>query len=245
MTQARQITGKDGAPMVLIPAGEFTMGSSEADKLAQDDERPAHSVYLDAYYLDQYEVTTARYARFFQQTIRNTPAYWFEQVIQKYGNKPVVGVDWNDANAYCSWAGKRLPTEAEWEKAARGTDQRLYPWGNASPTPQLANFSRGFEFKNYEVLTDVGSFEQGKSPYGAYDMAGNVWEWTADWYDETYYKNSPERKPKGPSNGQYRVLRGGSWDIEPDGVRSASRDGDTPSDRLVLIGFRCAQDIPK
>jgi formylglycine-generating enzyme required for sulfatase activity len=134
----REITGKDGAPMVLILAGEFTMGS---DKLAQDDERPAHSVYLDAYYLDQYEMTTARYARFFQQTNRNTPTYWSEQIIQKHGNKPVVGVDWNDATAYCSWAGRRLPTEAEWEKAARGTDQRLYPWGNAAPSEQRANFN--------------------------------------------------------------------------------------------------------
>lgn len=211
--QAKTITSKDGAPMVLIPAGEFTMGSSAADKLAQDDERPAHSVYLDAYYLDQYEVSTARYARFFQQTNRDRPSYWSEQVIQKHGNKPVVGVDWNDANAYCSWAGKRMPTEAEWEKAARGTDQRQYPWGNAAPSEQRANFNHCCDFKDYEALTDAGSFEQGKSPYGAYDMAGNVWEWTSDWYGEDFYGKSPARNPTGPSSGQYRVLRGGSWDL--------------------------------
>ncbi|MDH4305576.1 MAG: SUMF1/EgtB/PvdO family nonheme iron enzyme, partial [Nitrospira sp.] len=123
--RARQITGKDGAPMVLIPAGEFMMGSRDDDKSASNDERPVHSVYLNAFYLDQYEVTTTRYATFFQETNRTAPQYWSERVLKEHENKPVVGVHWNDAAAYCSWAGKRLPTEAEWEKAARGTDQRL------------------------------------------------------------------------------------------------------------------------
>jgi len=241
----RQITGKDGAPMVLIPAGEFIIGSRDDDKSADNDERPAHSVYLDGFYIDQYEVTTSRYAEFFQETNRPAPAFWSEQVLKQHGRKPVVGVHWNDAAAYCSWAGKRLPTEAEWEKAARGTDQRLYPWGNTVPNQQLANYNRGFEFKNYEVLTDVGSFEGGKSPYGAYDMAGNVWEWTADWYDESYYRTSPERNPKGPSSGEYRVFRGGSWGIASGNVRSADRDRNTPTIRSVNIGFRCARDVPK
>jgi len=243
--RARQITGKDGAPMVLIPAGEFIIGSRDDDKSADNDERPAHSVYLDGFYIDQYEVTTSRYAEFFQETNRPAPAFWSEQVLKQHGRKPVVGVHWNDAAAYCSWAGKRLPTEAEWEKAARGTDQRLYPWGNTVPNQQLANYNRGFEFKNYEVLTDVGSFEGGKSPYGAYDMAGNVWEWTADWYDESYYRTSPERNPKGPSSGEYRVFRGGSWGIASGNVRSADRDRNTPTIRSVNIGFRCARDVPK
>lgn len=124
---AKTITGKDGAPMVLVPAGEFTMGSRGDDKNASNDERPAHSVYLDAFYIDQYEVTTSRYARFFQETNRTAPGFWSDKVVKEHGSKPVVGVDWNDATAYCAWAGKRLPTEAEWEKAARGTDQRTFP----------------------------------------------------------------------------------------------------------------------
>lgn len=244
-TRDREITGKDGAPMVLVPAREFMMGSRQDDKSAENDERPAHSVYLDAYYIDQYEVTTTRYATFFRATNRRQPTYWSEQLLQQHGNKPVVGVDWNDASAYCAWAGKRLPTEAEWEKAARGTDQRPYPWGNATPNKTLANFERGFDFKDYGVLTDVGSFEEGKSPYGAYDMAGNVWEWVSDWYDEHYYSKSPARNPKGPSSGEYRVIRGGSWSDGPVLVRSAYRSRITPTNRLVYLGFRCAQDIPK
>jgi formylglycine-generating enzyme required for sulfatase activity len=217
---AKTINGKDGAPMVPVPAGEFMMGD---DKSGQNDERPSHPVYLGAFYIDQYEVTTSRYAKFFQETNRPVPEYWSAQVLRQHGRKPVVGVDWSDATTYCSWAGKRLPTEAEWEKAARGTDQRVYPWGNAAPNTTLANYNRGFDFKQYAALTDVGSFEQGKSPYGAYDMAGNVWEWTADWYDEHYYGKSPERNPKGPSSAEYRVIRGGSWLLAPVPVRSAYR----------------------
>jgi formylglycine-generating enzyme required for sulfatase activity len=242
MTQAREITGKDGAPMVLIPAGEFMMGSWDGDNQAVKDERPDHSVYLNAFYFDRYEVTTTRYARFFRETKRTIPEYWSEKVLTQHGRKPVVGVDWNDAVAYCAWAGKRLPTEAEWEKAARGTDQRLYPWGNAPPSEKLANFNHELDLKGYGMLTDVGSFETGKSPYGAYDMAGNVWEWTADWYDETYYKNSRERNPKGPSSGEYRVLRGGSWFAGSDRVRSAYRLRYFPTERNDLLGFRCTQD---
>jgi formylglycine-generating enzyme required for sulfatase activity len=243
---AKTITGKDGAPMVLVPAGDFIMGSRADDKVAGSDERPAHRVYLDAYYIDQYEVTTARYAKFFQETKRREPEFWSEQVLKQHTNKPVVGVDWNDAVAYCSWAGKRLPTEAEWEKAARGTDQRMYPWGDQAPTDQRANFNHCCDFKDYGALTEVGSFEGGKSPYGAYDMAGNVWEWVADWYDGDYYGKSPEQNPKGPSGGKYRVIRGGSWLVEPVVVRSADRHGWlAPTGRLGGVGFRCAQDVPQ
>lgn len=245
MTQEREITGKDGAPMVLVPAGEFMMGSREDDNSAQHDERPAHSVYLDAFYIDQYEVTTSRYARFFRETKRSVPEYWSEQVMQQHGRKPVVGVDWNDATAYCSWAGKRLPTEAEWEKAARGTDQRVYPWGNAAPSKALANFDRSYDFNDYGALTDIGSFVDGKSPFNAYDMAGNVWEWVADWYDETYYSKRPDRKPKGPLSGAYRVVRGGFSSVKPFDVRSAGRDRYGPMGRNASLGFRCAQDSPK
>jgi formylglycine-generating enzyme required for sulfatase activity len=230
--------------MVLIPAGVFTMGSLEDDKSADDNERPAHSVYLDAFYIDQYEVTTARFAKFIQESKRYAPDNIWSVQILKHGRKPVGEVDWYDAAAYCVWAGKRLPTEAEWEKTARGTDQRVYPWGNQPPTEQRANFDRGTTF-DYGMLADVGSFEGGKSPYGVYDMAGNVWEWVADWYGENYYGKSPERNPKGPSSGKERVARGGWWLNTPASLRSAFRERFSPTPSRGALGFRCAQDVPK
>lgn len=242
----REINGKDGAPMVLIPAGEYTMGSREEDKGVDNDERPAHRVNLDAFYIDQYEVTNSRYAKFFQKTKRAAPKYWSEQVLKQHGNKPVVEVDWSDASAYCAWARRRLPTEAEWERAARGTDQRLYPWGDTTPDRSFANLDNCCDFKNHSALTEVGSLGRGKSLYGVYDMAGNVWEWVADWYDESYYIKSPERNPNGPSQGILRVVRGGAWTSNPVSVRSAFRDKLSPSNRRAAqdgdLGFRCAQD---
>lgn len=244
-TQTREIISKDGAPMVLIPAGEFMMGSQQDDGIAGSDERPAHSVYLDAYYIDQYEVTTTRYTKFFQETKRTVPLYWSGQVLKRHARKPMVGVDWNDATAYCSWVGKRLPTEAEWEKAARGTDERSYPWGNEEPNDQRANFAHCCDFRDYDVLTNVGSFEEGKSSYSVYDMAGNVWEWVADWYGDAYYSMSPERNPKGPPRGMFRVLRGGSWNDKAGDMRSALRSRFSLTNQTNYIGFRCAQDVPK
>ena len=243
---AKTITGKDGAPMVLVPAGEFMMGSREEAESIYKDERPAHAVYLDAYYIDQYEVTIARYATFLHETKRSEPRYWSDEVLDQHGGKPVVEVDWSDATAYCAWVGNRLPSEAQWEKAARGTDGRTYPWGNEAPTPKLVNFWKGYREKFFEQgLTIVGGYEAGRSPYGVYDMAGNVWEWTADWYEESYYSRSPESNPKGPLSGQYRVLRGGSWNQADDNVRSTIRGKNPPSYRSNYIGFRCVQDVPK
>ena len=240
----REITGKDGAPMVLIPAGEFWMGSPDGE--GDKDEHPRHRVSLDAYSMDKFEVTVSQYAKFLQSTGRRDPDYWDRVNTSKHSNLPVVGVTWHDAEAYCQWAGKRLPTEAEWERAARGTDGRTYPWGNGQPTPELANFNKGYVKNAYdERLAPVDSYETGTSPYGLHHMAGNVWEWTADWYGDQYYANSPPNNPQGPSKGDYKVLRGGSWSYAPVYVRSADRTRFAPMARPDYFGFRCAQDSPQ
>jgi formylglycine-generating enzyme required for sulfatase activity len=161
----REIIGKDGAPMILVPNGEFTMGDGSYNNL----ERP---VYLDAYYIDKFELTVSRYAKYMDHI--GTKHGWTKADLLSHGDRPVVEVDWNDADAYCRWARKRLPNEAEWEKAARGTDGRIYPWGNEKPNPSLANFDWDGRqrWEGYRTLSVVGSYEAGKSPYGLYDMAG-------------------------------------------------------------------------
>jgi formylglycine-generating enzyme required for sulfatase activity len=224
--------------MVSIPAGEFTMGSQDGDP----DERPVHKVHVDAFSMDVYEVTVGQYAAFLQATGFNSPLDWQTMNQPAHQKRPVANVDWADAAAYCKWAGKRLPTEAEWEKAARGTDGRLYPWGNDAPTPLHSNHGKK-EWNNHEALAPVGTLEDGKSPYGVYDMAGNVWEWVSDWYDNNYYKNSPSQNPTGPSMGGFKVIRGGSWNSNPRNLRSADRYWDPPSFRsLYFPGFRCAKN---
>ncbi len=165
----------DDAPMVMIAAGEFAMGVDGT--IGLDDERPRHTVWLDAYRMDLYEVTTSRYARFLAATGRTPPWLWDMVNPAIHGDRPVIGVDWHDADAYCRWAAKRLPTEAEWEKAARGTDERQFPWGNQAPTAELANFAVGARFSYSQTLMPVGRYEKGKSPFGLFDMAGNAWEW--------------------------------------------------------------------
>ncbi|MEK7761082.1 MAG: SUMF1/EgtB/PvdO family nonheme iron enzyme [Nitrospirota bacterium] len=244
MTQDHEITGKGDAPMMLIPAGEFWMGSPNG--VGAPDEHPRHRVYLDAYYMDRFEVTVSRYTESMQSTGRQDPRYWKQVKTGKHSDLPVIGVDWHDAEAYCRWVGKRLPTEAEWEKAARGTDGRTYPWGNNKPTTRLGNFMKKTLANAYdERLAPAESYEEGQSPYGLHHMAGNVWEWTADWYDEHFYAASPQRNPTGPLTGTYKVIRGGSWDDEPVDVRSAYRGKYQPMERYDNIGFRCAQDRPK
>jgi len=230
----KEITGKDGAPMVLVPAGEFTMGSGSAI-------RP---VSVEAFYMDKYEVTVARYGKFLKATKRKEPDKWDTVKFPQDADRPVTGVDWEDANAYCRWAGKRLPTEVEWEKAARGTDGRLYPWGNDPPNPRLANYQQE-RSSSGGGLAAVGSYEAGKSPYGLYDMAGNVWEWVADWYDEDYYRHGPNRNPPGPERGEEKVIRGGSWDFQAQALLVVSRLSYAPTMRAGFIGFRCAQDAAR
>jgi formylglycine-generating enzyme required for sulfatase activity len=233
-----EITGKDGAMMVLVPAGEFVMGSDDS----QDDaEKPAHRVFLDAFYIDKHEVTVGRYARLLEATGAKPPMKWDTIDQAEHRARPVVFVDWEDAAMYCRWAGKRLPTEAEWEKAARGTDGRIYPWGNDPPTPRHTKF--GARWKGYDDLLPVGSLEDGKSPYGNYDMAGNAWEWVSDWYDQHYYKTSPSQNPKGPKTSWTKVLRGGRG-LSPEDVRSwvrSNRPVLAATEQISFGGIRCAR----
>ena len=222
--------------MALVPAGEFTMGSSTEDA----DEQPAHLVHVDAFLIDIYEVTVRRYAAFLKATGGNLPLDWKTVNQAAYQKHPVANVEWAEAAAYCTWAGKRLPTEAEWEKAARGTDGRLYPWGNDPPTPHHARYGKTGSH-NHGAVAPVGTLEQGKSPYGLYDMAGNVWEWVGDWYDAGYYQNSPSQNPTGPSSGESKVLRGGSWDSSPQQLRSTLRYFHRSAHQHKDYGFRCAK----
>lgn len=226
-------------PMVEIPAGEFAMGSDGVRAL--EDERPVHRVWLDRFSMDLHEVATAQYAEFLTATQRPVPWQWNSMDLSHPHDRPVIGVDWSDADAYCRWKGKRLPTEAEWEKSARGTDGRLYPWGNQFPRNDLANFALGARFSYSQVLMPVQSYEQGKSPYGLYHMAGNVWEWVQDWYAVNYYEVSPERNPQGPEEGQFKVLRGGSWSDLPKYLLTYGRFKLPPVTRNSYTGFRCAQ----
>jgi formylglycine-generating enzyme required for sulfatase activity len=224
--------GKDGAEMVLIPAGEFEMGSNDSSG-----EKPMHTVYLDAFYIDKYEVTNAQYKKFIDETSHRKPGYWKEPNYDA-PNQPVVDVSWDDAKAYADWAGKRLPTEAEWEKAARGGLRgKSYPLGDTL-THDDANYDGTGGQDQWSYTSPVGSFSP--NGYGLYDMAGNVWEWCADWYDKNYYANSPRQNPMGPSSGQYRVYRGGSWNTSnPDNIRVSNRDYEIRA--FSNIGFRCVK----
>lgn len=226
-------------PMVEITEGPFTMGFDGTQAL--EDERPKHQVWLPAFAMDLHEVTTAQYAAFLEATTRPVPWQWNTVDLPQHGDRPVIGVDWADAEAYCRWKGKRLPTEAEWEKAARGTDGRLYPWGNQVPTSTLANFALGARFSYSQVLMPVQSYEQGRSPYGLYHMGGNVWEWVQDWYAVNYYETSPDRNPMGPAQGQFKVLRGGSWSDLPKYLLTYGRFKLLPETRNSYTGFRCAK----
>ena len=228
----------DGMEMVYVPAGDFLMGSP--DGVGDEDEHPQHTVYLDAFWIDRTEVTNAMYAECVAEGVCTEPADFSSYTRSSYyGNStyadyPVVYVDWFQAKAYCEWAGRSLPTEAQWEKAARGVDGETYPWGNSSSDSTLANYD-----SIINDTTAVGNYTAGASPYGALDMAGNVWEWTVDWYDAAYFSKNIQSNPSGPANGEYRVLRGGSWGDGGDVLRSALRNYCASSDLNLHMGFRC------
>lgn len=223
--------------MVTIPAGPFVRGTENGGF----DERPQRTVQLDEFSIDRYEVTNYNYQQFVAATGHRKPGlparYAKSSGRMKGVNQPVVYVSWDDADAYCRWKGKRLPTEAEWEKAMRGSDGRLWPWGSKDQ-PSGANWARVQD--GYEVSASAGSFQTDKSPYGVMDGAGNVMEWVADWYQETYYADAPEQNPPSPEHGTYRVLRGGSYTTTGGDVRITSRSKMMPDFRDETIGFRCA-----
>jgi formylglycine-generating enzyme required for sulfatase activity len=243
--------------MVRVPAGWFLMGSDrKVDRNARPPEFPQRRVYVDPYEIDKYEVTTVQVLRFVLATNRPPLLDWkydggnFQEVMAAH---PAMHVSWYDAEAYCKWAGKRLPTSAEWEKAARGEDARIYPWGNQPAGLSRANFGRtGLSgpvrdrperLMLYPPIISVDKYENGVSPYGVYQMAGNVAEWTADWYDPNYYKTAPERNPKGPEKGTQKAFRGGGWIDSTPTVRPAQRNGADPNTKMNWLGFRCARDV--
>lgn len=247
----------DGMPQVYVPAGPVRMGGLDVHADVKD-ELPAHNVSLNAFWIDQLEVTNAMYMLCVQVGSCTPPENWASNKRPSYFNNeeykdyPVVHVTWEQAGSYCTWAGRRLPTEAEWERAARGDDFRNYPWGDEPPSEIYANFNRLID-----DTSRVGSYAAGASPFGALDMAGNVWEWVADFYGTDYYKNSPESNPTGPatSSTYLRVIRGGSFQDEWTDLRVSKRGaalGPDPAARYdnpnrngedsSKIGFRCVAD---
>ena len=241
-------TGSPSPPegMVEIPAGEFSMGRS---KLNSDDESgmrprillddiPAHRVRLDAFWMDATEVTHRAYAEFVTAAGRRAPYHWPDgKMPEALADIPIYNVDWDDAQAFCAWKGKRLPTEAEWERAARGSlDEASYPWGEDKPDRSKARFG-----------TPLGPGQVGQHPpnaFGLHDMAGNVAEWCSDWFERTYYESSPAENPQGPAKGMYRIVRGGAWSNGPNRITVFFRNWVRPNQRTPNLGFRCAQDVP-
>jgi formylglycine-generating enzyme required for sulfatase activity len=262
---ATQVRDADGMVMVYVPAGEFEMGSDDEDvdyavQLCNEYrgncergwyeiEQPVHTVEIDAFWVDQTEVTNAQYALCVADGVCDESHLAGDADFNGDGY-PVVGVSWHDANTYCEWTGARLPTEAEWEYAARGPESYIYPWrgdfhcsrGNFDDETQVTDYivPGGEGCDGHEKTAPVGSYPAGASWCGALDMAGNVWEWVADWYDSEFYEHSPTRSPTGPSSGEYRGLRGGSWGNLQINARCASRLWYHPDYWSVNWGFRCA-----
>ncbi len=242
--------------MVRIPAGPFAMGAViENERLWGDtDEEPVHEVFLSEYFIDRYEGTAQDFAVFLNAhpdeagryiQIRN--AVTIERIDGMYSPRPGLErhpanrVSWYGADAYCRWRGKRLPTEAEWEKAARGTDERIFPWGNQFPHNDFVTFRKNFSEYGFDAMKPVDALPGGQSPYGVYHMAGNVWEWVADWYEDSYYEDSPAKDPQGPETGISKVLRGGNWYYKAYYMRTTYRFNEHPDAFKIWQGFRCAK----
>ncbi len=240
-----------------IPAGRFWMGAQKDDPdgrsydaVSDGSESPPHEVDLGDFQIGRYPVTVAEFQRFLEAGGYQEERWWKAGGSGQFGvpedwekqlphlTRPVVNVSWYEASAYCAWAGCRLPTEAHWERAARGVDGRRYPWGSEEPSDERASFQG-----TVGHATPVGSYPQGATPDGIQDLAGNVWEWCSDRYNNDYYAESPTKNPAGPEDGQTRVLRGGSWNDNPERLRASLRDWSLPDNRLNFIGFRCAREV--
>ena len=232
---AKKTSPTDGMEQVFVPEGEFMMGKPGTP----DFDSPEHLVYVDAFWIDRVEVTNQKYAACVDAGACSPPfteenPYYGKWV---YRNLPVTFVNWYQATEYCAWAGRRLPTEAEWEKAARGTDQREYPWGEADATPRLANYAESLIGEPVSVYR----YPSGASPFGALNMVGNVREWLADWFDKSYYLSSPSNNPTGPETGIERSMRSGAYDAEANEIYTTSRYKHEPQSAGLSRGFRCAE----
>lgn len=229
---------------VYYPAGKFWMGSPKGE--GQPDEHPRHELYLGAFAIDKYEVTGKDFEAYLAAHPKEHPTItgWDGRKVRiGMGKVPVVGLTWKRCVNYCAWKNKRLPTEAEWERAAVGLNSRLYPWGDEYPDVQRANFNKCCFIMKGDILQEVGHYELGKTPEGVYDLAGNIAEWVHDWYDKKYYKNSEYKNPRGPRKGRYHVIRGGAWNSSAAYMRSTNRYGHNDAKDFYGIGCRCARSV--
>ncbi|MHB8483058.1 MAG: formylglycine-generating enzyme family protein [Nitrospiria bacterium] len=232
----------DGTPMVLVTEGTFVMGSPPVE--GDPDESPQRTIFLSSFYIDLYEVTYGQYQKYLKAIGSDAkpvvPVFMDNISLITGEEQPVNAVSWTEAHNYCQWAGKRLPTEAEWEKAARGERGFKWPWGNEwiNKAANVQGEEDGFKY-----TAPPGKFEKGRSPYGVYDMAGNIGEWVEDWYDGDYYLAGPFKNPRGPESGKFKVYRGGSWDDVSMNVRTAKRFQAAPHQTSAVIGFRCVKDL--